>query len=491
MATLISGKENCVKCEKERATSRCTGCLQYFCYSHFKDHHQELNKQLDEIEVSRDIFKQILDLQINRTNHGLILKQIDEWEENSIKIIQQTANECREIVFQYANRDIHQIEVNLIKLTDQLTEMRREDDFNEIDIKELVESLSHLKDQLKETKEEPNPPSNLSIQQTFTPLVNKISVIIPSPQPPSSLNMKTRTKWKQYGITVAGGNGKGNRFNQFSSPRGIYIDDDEQSIYIADYENHRVIEWRPDAMNGLIVAGGNGQGYSLDQLDRPTDSILDKKNNALIICDRGNRRVIQWSAQNEKKQEILISNIYCSRVAMDSEGCLYVSDWDKNEVVRCKPGEPHRLIVAGGHGKGEHRNQLNSPTYLFVDQDRTVYVSDYHNNRVMKWKEGARKGTIVAGGQGQGHSRSQLDHPQGIVVDQLGNVYVADCWNHRVMCWRPGEKRGSVVVGGNGRGDASDQFQYPVGLSFDRKGNLYVVDQSNHRVQKFNIDNDD
>ncbi|CAF4448969.1 unnamed protein product, partial [Adineta steineri] len=141
-------------------------------------------------------------------------------------------------------------------------------------------------------------------------------------QAPSSLNTKTRIKWKQYGITVAGGNGKGNRFNQFSSPRGIYVDDDEQSIYIADYENHRVIEWKPDAMNGLVVAGGNGQGYSLDQLDRPTDSILDKKNNGLIICDRGNRRVIQWSAQNEKKQEILISNIYCSRVAMDNEGCL-------------------------------------------------------------------------------------------------------------------------------------------------------------------------
>jgi hypothetical protein len=46
-------------------------------------------------------------------------------------------------------------------------------------------------------------------------------------------------KWKQDGIIVAGGNGKGNKLNQLFNPRGIFIDDD-QTIYIADYDNHRM-----------------------------------------------------------------------------------------------------------------------------------------------------------------------------------------------------------------------------------------------------------
>ncbi len=54
----------------------------------------------------------------------------------------------------------------------------------------------------------------------------------------------------------AGGNGKGNQLNQLSSPEGIYVDDDHQCIYIADYGNDRIVEWKYDAKIGQIVAGG-------------------------------------------------------------------------------------------------------------------------------------------------------------------------------------------------------------------------------------------
>ncbi|CAF1550279.1 unnamed protein product, partial [Adineta steineri] len=59
MATVAS-KARCVTCGKEKSTVRCDGCSQPFCYNHLVDHRQELNKQLDEIEVSRDLFRQTL-----------------------------------------------------------------------------------------------------------------------------------------------------------------------------------------------------------------------------------------------------------------------------------------------------------------------------------------------------------------------------------------------------------------------------------------------
>ncbi|CAF4449399.1 unnamed protein product, partial [Adineta steineri] len=37
----------------------------------------------------------------------------------------------------------------------------------------------------------------------------------------------------------------------------IYVDDDDQTIYIADYDNHRIVEWIHGAEYGQVVAGGN------------------------------------------------------------------------------------------------------------------------------------------------------------------------------------------------------------------------------------------
>jgi sugar lactone lactonase YvrE len=294
------------------------------------------------------------------------------------------------------------------------------------------------------------------------------------------------TKWKQNGFTVVGENRQGNQLNQLSHPEGIYVDVDDQCIYIADTNNHRIVQWKCDAKKGEVVAGGNGKGNRMHQLNEPTSVIFDKKNNFFIISDPKNKRVVRWSRQKDTNPQIIISKIACCGLSMDNNGDLYVSDWQKNEVKRWKIGDKNGTIVAGGNRKGNNLNQLDGPTYIFVDQDHSVYVSDYYNHRVMKWVKGAKEGIIVAGGQGQGKSLSQLSHPEGVIVDHLGNVYVADSLNHRIMRWCSGSAEGNIVVSGNGQ--EPNQLYCPEGLSFDRQGNLYVVDWGHDRVQKFDID---
>ncbi len=56
MAT-ATGKTQCVRCGKEKATSKCSGCLQDFCLNHLVEHRQQLNKQSDEIEVHHNLFR--------------------------------------------------------------------------------------------------------------------------------------------------------------------------------------------------------------------------------------------------------------------------------------------------------------------------------------------------------------------------------------------------------------------------------------------------
>jgi hypothetical protein len=90
-------------------------------------------------------------------------------------------------------------------------------------------------------------------------------------------NIATNATWSRNGTTVAGGYGSGNATNQFSLPYGFYIEEDRQMILIADTYNHRITQWKMGATNGQVVAGGNGMGKRLDQLNEPTDVLVDKE----------------------------------------------------------------------------------------------------------------------------------------------------------------------------------------------------------------------
>ena len=299
--------------------------------------------------------------------------------------------------------------------------------------------------------------------------------------------IRHNTRWKQNGVTVAGGNGKGDGLNQLNCPYRMYVDDD-QTIYIADSRNDRIMEWKCGATTGRIVAGGNGRGNKMNQLNSPTDMVVDKEQDNLIICDCDNRRVVRWPRRNGTNGQTIILNIDCHRLALDNDRYLYVSDWEKDEVRRWKIGEAIGILVAGGNGKGNRLDQLNQPTFIFVDEDHSVYVSDTNNHRVMKWAEGAKEGLVVAGGHGKGNGLTQLSGPQRVVVDHFGTTYVTDCGNHRITRWVKGISEGNVIIGENREGDETNQLSHPIDLSFDRQGNLYVVDYKNHRIQRFNID---
>ncbi|CAF4020621.1 unnamed protein product [Adineta steineri] len=311
-------------------------------------------------------------------------------------------------------------------------------------------------------------PATMTDQSICPPMKNKINL-----------------KWKQNATTVAGGNGQGRQLNQLYRPTGIFIDE-KKNIFVADYLNHRIVEWKCNAKQGQITAGGNGYGNRIDQLHFPTHVIVDQQNHSIIIADGSNRRVIQWLNQN---QQILIRNIDFDGLAMDQHGFLYVSDRYKNEVRRWKMGEYNNegFVVAGGNGQGNQLNQLNKPGFIFVDQDQSVHISDRENHRVMKWRKDAKEGTIVAGGNGHGGNLNQLSLPYGVIVNNLGQIYVTDYGNHRVMRWCEGKEEGEIVVGGNGKGNQSNQLYFSTGLSFDDEGNLYVADELNHRIQKFEI----
>lgn len=173
MAGVGRGKTRCTICGKEKATLRCSGCLEEFCYQHLEVHRQELNQQLEDIERQRDFLRQLLTEQIEQPDNQNWMQEINQWEEKTVAMIQRVAEEARETIRKNSQKYIHQIEIRLQELTLQLRRSREEDDFNEINIQKFQQELQQLTKEL-------NRPADIIIREKSMPAVGSVWIDVSS-----------------------------------------------------------------------------------------------------------------------------------------------------------------------------------------------------------------------------------------------------------------------------------------------------------------------
>ena len=242
-------------------------------------------------------------------------------------------------------------------------------------------------------------------------------------------------EWKlgaTNGRVLAGGNGQGNGTDQLNRPTDVIFDkeadnviicdrwnrrvtrwprrsgirggetiidniacwglaiDDDGSLYITDVEKHDVRRYRRSETSGIVMAGGNGKGAGLHQLNFP-----------MYVC-------------------------------VDEEHAVYISDYENHRVMKWVKGAKEGIVVAGGQGEGKGLTQLYFPNGVLVDAAGTVYVADWGNARVIRWYRGATQGRAVVDGNEERKAANQ-DNPVGMSLDHRGHLYVADLFNHRVQ----------------------------------------------------------
>lgn len=295
------------------------------------------------------------------------------------------------------------------------------------------------------------------------------------------------------GIVVAGGNGQGSAANQFNQP-GAMCMDASGNIYVADGPNHRIQKWAPNAIAGVTVAGGNGQGSAANQFSFPTGVCIDDQGN-LYVVDCLNARVQKWAPNAAAGVTVAGGNGWGNAANQFSlpgglfykNGDIYVMDSDNSRVQKWAANATSGVTVAGGNGFGTAANQIANPSLngqLFVDNNNNIFIAEYSAFRVSKWAPNATQGVVVAGGNGQGSAANQLNYPSGLFVDNSGNVYVSEYGNSRVQYWPVNAVVGTTVAGGTGTGSALNQTSQPTGVI--KSGNdLYVLEYGNHRVTKF------
>ena len=171
MATATKATK-CAVCNSSKFIFPCQGCSKTFCLDHLAKHRTDLSEELDRLHNDQETLE--LDLNENRNDlkkHAVIL-HIDQWEQDSIEKIKQTAEHCRQQWAIYSSGFFLEIESRLNELAKEIKKARDGNAFNEI-------HLNQLKQNVEKIQKEMNQPTNVYIEEQPTVFLDKISLRLP------------------------------------------------------------------------------------------------------------------------------------------------------------------------------------------------------------------------------------------------------------------------------------------------------------------------
>jgi sugar lactone lactonase YvrE len=242
-------------------------------------------------------------------------------------------------------------------------------------------------------------------------------------------------EWKRdvtSGHVIAGGNGAGNRNDQLNLPIDVTVDRNTDCLIISDYGNGRVVRWprRNGTKGETIISDVKCYGLTMDD------------NGLIYVCDYGKHEVRRWRIGETHGTLVAGGNGRGNRldqlnhprcIFVDHEYSVYVSDHTNRRVMKWVKDAKEGILVAGCQGQRNALTQLSGSAGVIVDQLGTVFVVDFISHRIMRWFKGATEGSIIVGEYGQGGQANQVNGPVGLSFDRYGNLYVVDHYNHRVQ----------------------------------------------------------
>jgi sugar lactone lactonase YvrE len=307
-----------------------------------------------------------------------------------------------------------------------------------------------------------------------------------------------------------------------------------KAVAVTDYENSRVLIYNTPISTDQNAAFVIGQkdftttdtGTSATSLYYPWASHFDVSGN-LWVTDYDNSRVLEFKApfSNGMAASVVLGQTNFtssesgtsastfgdpSNAVSDSTGHIWVSDYDNSRVLRFSPpfttGMSADLVL--GQSNFTSNNCDTTATSLCYPwqglafaPNGYLWVSDYDNCRILGYAPPFSMGmaaSIVIGQSSMttdncGTSATQFEYAYGLAVDSSGNLWAADEDNSRVLEYKAPLTTGmaaSVVLGqsdftSSNSGVTASLMEYPSAISFDSEGNAYVADSDNNRVLVF------
>lgn len=173
MTSVKINRSLCSICGKVPSLSYCVGCKRVFCTDHAEQHRIELSGLLDKILHEHNQCKQTIIQYTEEYNSHPLMKQINEWEIQSIEKIHQVAIDARKQVLNAFGQFASNAITTMKNLTDELAQAQNDDNFIETDIRQWMDTLIKIK------KELDKPPTiNIQKGSNDIPFVSKITVSI-------------------------------------------------------------------------------------------------------------------------------------------------------------------------------------------------------------------------------------------------------------------------------------------------------------------------
>ncbi len=281
--------------------------------------------------------------------------------------------------------------------------------------------------------------------------------------------------------------GAGSAVGKIDHPEGLGVDK-EGRLLVADTWNDRIL--RCDAQGKPVAAFGKS-GTGKGELMRPRSVTTDREGNIYVV-DCWNNRISKYSPSGEfllsfggrgapfGYDEAPGKFIYPYGVAVDSQGYVYVSDFNNNRIH--KFDSKGKFVMMWGI-QGRQDGQFSNPAGLAVDSKDRLYVCDLGNDRVQRFVFPEPDKAEFDGKWGEsGDEPGQFDHPYAVCVDENDDFYVADFGNHRVQCFSA-DGEFQYILGKRGSGEG--ELEMPVAVAVDGQGAVYVTELGNNRVQVF------
>lgn len=137
--------------------------------------------------------------------------------------------------------------------------------------------------------------------------------------------------WNTAGVTVAGIVGSsGSAANQFNLPWNVYLDSNN-TMYIADTNNHRIQKWLYGATSGTTIVGTGTSGSTSTQLNAPRSVWIQASN--MFVADSANNRVqmfVSGSTTGTTVASTGLGTVYF--VQLDSLGNIYTTDYSNSKI---------------------------------------------------------------------------------------------------------------------------------------------------------------
>ena len=164
----------------------------------------------------------------------------------------------------------------------------------------------------------------------------------------------------------------------------------DQTLFCSLSEQHQIIpksllnQW-----NHLrIVAGTGNEGSISTTFRNPRGIFLDENNSTLFVSDCGNNRIQKFHLGSFEGETILsneTSQLNCPNgIILDYQGFLFVVDSNNHRIIR-QNYNGFFCFIGCDRTSGSNSNQLNSPSNLQFDSFGNLFVVDQQNHRLQRF----------------------------------------------------------------------------------------------------------